>query len=35
LISNDRIRLRRAVLGPSPNGACTDLYENLTVKSLE
>ncbi len=35
LISNDRNRVRWAVLGLSQDGACTDLFENLRVNSLK
>ncbi len=35
LTSNDRNRLRWAVLRLSQNGACTDLFENLRVNSLK
>jgi hypothetical protein len=35
LISNDRNRVRRVVLGLSQDGACTDLLENLSVNSLK
>ncbi len=33
-ISNERNRVRRVVLGLSEDGACTDLFENLSVNSL-
>ncbi len=35
LFANDRKRVRRAVLGLSQDGACTDLFENLSVNSLK
>ncbi len=35
LISNDRNRGRWVVLGLSEDGACTDLFENLSVNSLK
>jgi hypothetical protein len=35
LISNDRHRVRWVVLGLSQDGACTDLFENLSVNSLK
>jgi hypothetical protein len=34
LLSCDRNRVRRVVLGLSEDGACTDLFENLSVNSL-
>jgi hypothetical protein len=33
-ISNDRNRVRRIDLGLSQDGACTDLFENLSENSL-
>ncbi len=35
LFANDRNRVRGAVLGLSQDGACTDLFENLSVNSLK
>jgi hypothetical protein len=35
LISNDKNRIRLTVLGPSQDGACTDLFENLRENSLK
>ncbi len=35
LLSNDRNRVRCAVLGLSQDGACTDLFENLSVNSIK
>ncbi len=35
LFANDRKRVRGAVLGHSQDGACTDLFENLSVNSLK
>ena len=35
LISNGRNRVRWVVLGLSEDGACTDLFEKLSVKSLK
>jgi hypothetical protein len=34
LFENDRNRVRGAVLGLSQDGACTDLFENLSENSL-
>ncbi len=33
MISNDRHKVRWVVLGLSQDGACTALFENLSVKS--
>jgi hypothetical protein len=35
LFANNRNRVRGAVLGLSQDGACTDLFENLSVNSLK
>jgi hypothetical protein len=35
IVANDRNRVRGAVLGLSQDGACTDLFENLSVNSLK
>jgi hypothetical protein len=35
LFENDRNRVRGAVLGLSQDGACIDLFENLSVNSLK
>jgi hypothetical protein len=35
LFANNRNRVRGAVLGLSQDGACTDLYENLSVNSVK
>ncbi len=35
LISNDRNRVRWVVLGLSEDGACTDLFESLSVNSIK
>jgi hypothetical protein len=35
LLSNDKNRVRWAVLGLSQDGACIDLFENLSVNSFK
>ncbi len=35
LFANNRNRVRRVVLGLSQDGACTDLFENLSENSLQ